>query len=65
MGQFLEQRTDGADDLPLGEDKDEQEVADHHNRRPSDHGIERFTLPLAQFQKLLAVSKETFYRPAA
>ena len=26
MGQFLEQRTDGADDLPLGQDIDEQEV---------------------------------------
>ena len=55
MDQFLEQRTDGTDDLPLGQDIDEQEIANHHNRRPSDHGIKRFTLPLAQFQELFAV----------
>ena len=65
MGQFLEQGTDGTDDVPLGQDIDEQEVADHHDRGPSDHGIEGFILPLTQFQELLAVSKEAFYRPAA
>ena len=65
MSQLLEQGTDGTDDLPFGQDIDEQEVADHHDRGPSDHGIEGFTLPLAQFQELLAVSEEASYRPAA